>query len=130
MGRGGVLYNYSFSLFAMKINPKNDKDNFPSIVIKLPDHIPGLLSLSILSMLGEGRRSRGLPWLELSDPMSLNESSSVSKSSFTHLWQILCWQGRINGWVNSSLHAGQISSLSIFLMVTLNWEKEIRIKGN
>lgn len=37
MGRGGVLYNYSFSLFAMKINPKNDKDNFPSIVIKLPD---------------------------------------------------------------------------------------------
>lgn len=61
MGRGGVLYNYSFSLFAMKINPKNDKDNFPSIVIKLPDHIPGLLSLSILSMLGEGRRSRGLP---------------------------------------------------------------------
>lgn len=90
---------------------------------------PGLLILSILSMLGEGSRIRGLLWLELSDPTSLNESSSISKSSFTHLWQILCWQGRISGWVNSSLHAGQMSSLSIFLMVTLNWKKEISIKG-
>lgn len=131
-GGGGVHLTTVLIYSPGKINAENDKNNSlyssqwnsPTPMLY---HIPGLLILSILSKLGEVTQSRGLLWLELSDPTSLNESSSVSKSSFTHLWQILCWQGRINGWVNSSLHAGQMSSLSIFLMVTWNWNQNQRL---
>lgn len=86
-------------------------------------YIPDLLILSILSMLEAEILIRGLLWLEDSEPPSAKESSNAKSISFTHLWQILCWQGRISGWVNNSLHAGQISSLSIPLMATFMIER-------
>lgn len=81
---------------------------------------PDRTNLSSLSMLGEGTLDRGLPEFEHSDPASVpNESSWFSmSSSLTHLWQTLCWQGRMRGCVNSSLQMGQISSRSMFLMGT------------
>lgn len=86
-------------------------------------YIPDLLILSILSMLEAEILIRGLLWLEDSEPPSAKESSNAKSISFTHLWQTLCWQGRISGWVNNSLHAGQISSLSIPLMATFMTER-------
>lgn len=90
-------------------------------------YIPDLLILSILSMLEAEILIRGLLWLEDSEPPSAKESSNAKSISFTHLWQILCWQGRISGWVNNSLHAGQISSLSIPLMATFMTEGETSV---
>lgn len=80
--------------------------------------IPDRTSLSSLSMLGEGTLDRGLPGREHSDPPSaLKESSLLSiRSSLTHLWQTLCWHGKMRGCVKSSLHIGQMSSRSMFLM--------------
>lgn len=76
-------------------------------------------------MEGEGTLDLGLPGTEHSEPAS-NESSWFSiSSSLTHLWQTLCWQGRMRGWVNSSLQMGQISSRSMFLIGT--WWQRTRL---
>lgn len=79
---------------------------------------PDLTSLSSLSMEGEGTLDLGLPGREHSEPASKESSWFNMSSSLTHLWQTLCWQGRISGWVKSSLQIGQISSLSMFLIGT------------
>lgn len=87
----------------------------------LPRDPPDLTSLSSLSMEGDGTLDLGLPGREHSDPASKESSWFIISSSLTHLWQTLCWQGRISGWVKSSLQMGQISSLSMFLIGTWWW---------
>lgn len=90
----------------------------------LPRDPPDRTSLSSLSMEGEGTLDLGLPGMEHSEPASKESSWFSISSSLTHLWQTLCWQGRISGWVKSSLQIGQISSLSMFLIGTWWWRDE------
>lgn len=112
-----LRWGYIYSNYKNK-NKQKKRYTFGS----LPRDPPDLTSLSSLSMDGEGTLDLGLPGMEHSEPAS-NESSWLSiSSSRTHLWQMLCWQGRISGWVKSSLHIGQISSLSMFLIGTCRWE--------
>lgn len=99
---------------------KKESDIFGS----LPRDPPDLTSLSSLSMEGEGTLDLGLPGREHSEPASKESSWLSISSSLTHLWQTLCWQGRINGWVKSSLQMGQISSRSMFLIGTWWRERE------
>lgn len=87
----------------------------------LPRDPPDRTSLSSLSIEGEGTLDLGLPGREHSEPASKESSWFSISSSRTHLWQTLCWQGRIRGCVNSSLQIGQISSLSMFLIGTWWW---------
>lgn len=82
---------------------------------------PDLTSLSSLSMEGDGTLDLGLPGMEHSEPASKESSWFIISSSRTHLWQTLCWHGRMSGWVKSSLQMGHISSLSMFLMGTWRW---------
>ncbi|TNN55923.1 hypothetical protein EYF80_033859 [Liparis tanakae] len=51
-----------------------------------------------LSMDGEGTLDLGLPGREHSEPASKESSWFSISSSLIHLWQTLCWQGRISGW--------------------------------
>lgn len=84
----------------------------------VPSYPPDLTSRSSLSTDGDGTLDLGLPGKEHSEPASKESSWLISSSSRTHLWQMLCWQGRMRGWVKSSLQLGQISSRSMFLMGT------------
>lgn len=115
---------HSCSLICNKINiTKGNSLRYRFAILILDDvyrSIPDRTSRSSLSMLGDGTLERGLPGLEHSDPPSaLKESSLLSRSnSLTHLWHTLCWQGRMSGCVKSSLHIGQMSSRSMFLIGT------------